>query len=89
MVQVSRQGQGYANTPGIHRDDQVEAWRHVTGAGALAGMGFTMSLLITDLAFADPALRDAAKVAVLFSCVATSVPGALILRSARPGGGGG
>ncbi|HEX5831759.1 MAG TPA: alkene reductase [Gemmatimonadaceae bacterium] len=31
-VQVSRQGQGYANTPGIHRDDQVEAWRHVTEA---------------------------------------------------------
>lgn len=31
-VQPSRIGQGYPDTPGLHSDDQVEAWRRVTGA---------------------------------------------------------
>jgi 2,4-dienoyl-CoA reductase-like NADH-dependent reductase (Old Yellow Enzyme family) len=31
-TQVSMQGQGYAWTPGIHRREQVEAWRRITDA---------------------------------------------------------
>jgi N-ethylmaleimide reductase len=31
-AQVSPEGVGYPNTPGIHTDEQVEAWRRVTGA---------------------------------------------------------
>ena len=31
-TQVSPQGKGYAFTPGIHSDDQVEGWRKVTSA---------------------------------------------------------
>ncbi len=36
-TQVSRQGQGYAWTPGIHDEAQVEAWRRVTEAVHAAG----------------------------------------------------
>ena len=31
-TQISPQGQGYADTPGIHSPEQVQAWRRVTGA---------------------------------------------------------
>ena len=53
------------------------------GIGALAGIGFTVSLFITGLAFDDPALRDAAKAAVLVASIAASILGALVLRTAR------
>ena len=58
-------------------------WRELIGAGALAGIGFTVSLFITGLAFDEPELRDAAKLAVLVASVAASVLGALVLRTAR------
>jgi NhaA family Na+:H+ antiporter len=47
-------------------------WSHVAGAGLLGGIGFTMSIFITNLAFASyPALIDSSKLAVLIaSCVA-------------------
>ena len=36
-TQVSPQGKGYAFTPGIHSDAQVEGWRKVTSAVHAAG----------------------------------------------------
>ena len=33
-------------------------WRHIVGLSAVAGVGFTVSLFIAELAFADPALAD-------------------------------
>jgi NhaA family Na+:H+ antiporter len=48
--------------------------RHFVGAGALAGIGFTVSLFITELAFTDQQLSDASKFAVL---VASTVAAAL------------
>ena len=40
-------------------------WRHVIGTGLLAGIGFTMSIFITLLAYDQPDHQDAAKIAVL------------------------
>lgn len=41
------------------------SWMQLTGAGFLAGIGFTMSIFIAMLAFSQPAVQDIAKVAVL------------------------
>jgi Na+:H+ antiporter, NhaA family len=48
-------------------------WKHLLGAGMLAGIGFTMSIFISNLAFKDAELIQFSKIAVLtgslFSCV--------------------
>jgi NhaA family Na+:H+ antiporter len=54
-------------------------WRHIAGAAALGGIGFTVSLFIADLAFTDPRLVDAAKLAILAASVASAFVGAAIL----------
>jgi 2-hydroxychromene-2-carboxylate isomerase len=47
---------------------------HVAGGAALSGIGFTVSLLITGLAFDDATLQDQARVGVLLSAgLATSL----------------
>ena len=57
-------------------------WRHVYGAGWLAGIGFTMSLFITDLAFSEGPLVDAAKVGILAASLVSGAVGWAILRRA-------
>ena len=58
---------------------------HIIGVGLLGGIGFTVSLFITDLAFDDPAIVDTAKIAVLSASVLASALGALALISATKG----
>jgi Na+/H+ antiporter NhaA len=55
---------------------------HVVGGAALSGIGFTVSLLIADLAFHDPALQRDAIVGVLLSLVLASGIGWLVFRFA-------
>src|SRR5688572_4721724 len=60
-------------------------WSHVIGAGLLGGIGFTMSIFITNLAFAgEPALIAASKLAVLGASALAGVGGLLWLRFAAP-----
>lgn len=55
-------------------------WRHIIGAGLLSGIGFTMSIFITNLAFADQAaLINSSKMAVLLASAAAGVAGVLWL----------
>ena len=56
--------------------------RHFWGAGCLAGIGFTMSIFITGLAFEDPATEAMAKIAVLAASLLSGLLGWLILRGA-------
>jgi len=51
----------------------------VVGVGALAGIGFTVSLFIASLAFEDGALVDQAKVGILAGSVISAALGAAIL----------
>lgn len=63
---------------------QGVAWKHIAGAGMLAGIGFTMSIFITNLAFAgNPALIDASKMAVLLASLVAGTLGLLALRVAE------
>ncbi len=57
-------------------------WRHIYGAGWLAGIGFTMSLFISDLAFPDGSLVEIAKLGILAASLIAGVVGWMILRGA-------
>ena len=59
-------------------------WNHVIGAGFLAGIGFTMSLFITDLAFTDPQHQIIAKVAVFIASLISGIIGYIILVRSKP-----
>lgn len=52
-------------------------WYHIIGAGILAGIGFTMSIFITSLAFAEARLQDISKVAILVSALSSVILGFL------------
>jgi NhaA family Na+:H+ antiporter len=56
-------------------------WRHIFGAGLLGGIGFTMSIFITNLAFTGNAdLINASKMAILVASLSAAVLGFLWLR---------
>jgi NhaA family Na+:H+ antiporter len=55
---------------------------HVGAAGTLAGIGFTVSLFVAELAFDDAALRDQAKVGVLAASLIAAVVGWSLFRVA-------
>lgn len=56
-------------------------WRHIIGIGLLAGVGFTMSLFITNLAFKDDTLNNLAKAGILIASLIAGLTGFLILRT--------
>ncbi len=43
------------------------SWKHIIGMGSLAGIGFTMSIFTTMLAFKNAQFQDIAKVAIIVS----------------------
>ena len=56
-------------------------WRHVVGAGLLGGVGFTMSIFITNLAFeGEPSIVSSSKLAILIGSVTAGVAGYAWLR---------
>jgi NhaA family Na+:H+ antiporter len=58
---------------------EVYSWRQLCGAGALGGIGFTMSLFIAGAAFPDPADFAAAKIAIFLASLTAAAIGVLIL----------
>lgn len=59
-------------------------WKHLLGAGMLGGIGFTMSIFISSLAFGAGSGLDAAKVAVFLSSAVAGVIGYAFLRALPP-----
>ena len=74
---------------GISEMPQGVTWSHIYGAAWLAGIGFTMSLFISDLAFADSPLLDVAKLGILTASLIAGIAGWLIIRrTSAPHAGG-
>jgi NhaA family Na+:H+ antiporter len=61
----------------VKRDEY--SWRQLAGAGALAGIGFTMSLFIASQAYPAPDDFAAAKVAVFIASVISAAIGVAVL----------
>jgi NhaA family Na+:H+ antiporter len=59
------------------------SWRQLTGAGALAGIGFTMSLFIAGQSFPDASDFAAAKIAVFSASVLAALIGVGLLWTAK------
>ncbi|MET0280503.1 MAG: Na+/H+ antiporter NhaA [Steroidobacteraceae bacterium] len=75
---------------GLAERPKEYSWPHIVGAGALAGIGFTMSLFIAGRAFPDARDFAAAKAAVFGASLLSGVIGCVILtRAHQPGRGSG
>ncbi|MBU2841644.1 Na+/H+ antiporter NhaA [Acidithiobacillus thiooxidans] len=55
------------------------SWPHLLGAAGLAGVGFTMSLFISDLAFKDALLVEEAKLGILLASLTAACAGLIWL----------
>ncbi|MCI4671230.1 MAG: Na+/H+ antiporter NhaA [Bacteroidia bacterium] len=58
------------------------SWRHLLGGSFLAGIGFTMSIFISELAFHGDDLIPISKVSILCASIVAGVVGYLILKTA-------
>ncbi len=55
------------------------SWKHIIGAGILGGVGFTMSIFITQLAFEDAATIATAKLPIVACSLVMGIIGVLYL----------
>ena len=60
---------------GIARLPKGVEWKHVAGLGWLAGIGFTMSLFIGQLAFREPSYVEEAKLGILLASAVSAGAG--------------
>jgi NhaA family Na+:H+ antiporter len=56
-------------------------WSHVLGTGLLAGIGFTMSIFISLLAYPDPFLITESKISILLASLVSGILGYVWLYS--------
>lgn len=60
------------------------SWGQLWGVSLLGGIGFTMSIFISELAFADAALIADAKIAVFIASILAGIGGYLVLLKTLP-----
>lgn len=65
---------------GLGRLPEGVGWRQIAGIGCLGGIGFTMSIFITNLAFRDSVLLTSAKASILLASLIAGIIGWCILR---------
>jgi len=75
---------GFASLP------EGVSFGQIFGIAMLAGVGFTMSMFIANLAFADtPVLMDSAKIGIMTGSLVSSIGGFIMLRFFRKNNGEG
>jgi Na+:H+ antiporter, NhaA family len=77
---------------GIGRLPDGVGWLQLLGVAVLAGIGFTVALFVTSLAFDSAVARDDAKIGILAASLLAALLGSLVLvlahRAGRPAGAG-
>jgi NhaA family Na+:H+ antiporter len=68
---------------GVGRLPDGGRWSHMAGVGAVAGIGFTVSLFVTGLAFADAGLQADAKIGILAASIFAASAGAVAFSAVR------
>lgn len=63
-------------------------WKHIAGVALLAGIGFTMSLFISGLAFDNPLFIDQAKYGILVASIVAGLFGTIVLKRIGKSEGG-
>jgi NhaA family Na+:H+ antiporter len=66
---------------GLAKQPAGGTWLQVLGVGMLGGVGFTVALFVTELAFEPGALADQAKIGILAASTIAGVTGFLFLRA--------
>jgi NhaA family Na+:H+ antiporter len=56
------------------------SWLELTGVATLGGIGFTMALFVTTLAFPDRAVIETAKIGILTGSLVSAIAGVALLR---------
>ncbi|HSQ85124.1 MAG TPA: Na+/H+ antiporter NhaA, partial [Desulfobacterales bacterium] len=54
---------------------QQVRWSHILGGAMLGGIGFTMSLFLSELSFSDPHIIDYARIAILAGSILSALFG--------------
>jgi NhaA family Na+:H+ antiporter len=68
----------------LGRKPSGSSWGQLAGTGLLAGIGFTMSIFITLLAFGDAGRRDTSKLTVLLASLPAIIGGVIVLWLTAP-----
>ncbi len=68
-----------ASQLGIGKIPEDVDWYHIFGVGCLAGIGFTMSTFISNLAFTEPSSLVLAKIGILFASLLSAIVGLFLL----------
>jgi NhaA family Na+:H+ antiporter len=59
-------------------------WKNLAGIGCLGGIGFTMSMFISNLAFTDPGIVSSSKLSILFASLIAAVIGLILFITDKP-----
>jgi Na+:H+ antiporter, NhaA family len=73
----------FAVKAGLATLSQDLNWKHIAGIAFLGGIGFTMSIFITNLAFSNMEVITQSKMSILLASVIASLSGLLVLKSAK------
>lgn len=69
---------------GVARLPEGSRWSHIVGVGLLAGIGFTVSIFITDLAFpVNQQLANVAKLSIVVASTVSAFAGYIVLRRSK------
>jgi NhaA family Na+:H+ antiporter len=78
LFSLTAVGLGIASLP------RAIEWRHIAGVACLGGVGFTISLFITELAFGEGPLAHAARIGIFVGSLVAGLIGYAVLRATLP-----